>query len=65
MKIEIKRQGTETKNLKFSGTVTQLLSKLNINPVEVLVAKNGAIVELDEKLTDKDEVTIFSVVSGG
>ncbi len=48
-----------------SMTVAQLLGKLRINPETVVVAKNGKVVLEDEKLTDRDEVKIFSVVSGG
>jgi len=45
--------------------VKQLLEKLGINPVEVVVVKNGKIVVEGEKLKDGDELKLISVVSGG
>ena len=54
-----------TKKLKFSGTVLQLLQKLELNPAAVLVARNNALVTEDDNLNDKDEIKILSVISGG
>lgn len=55
----------EEKKLEFSGTAKELLVKLELNPEAVLVARNGALVTLDEKLSDSDEIKILSVISGG
>ncbi|MFH1065025.1 MAG: MoaD/ThiS family protein [Nanoarchaeota archaeon] len=46
-------------------SVLALLKKLNINPVTVLVVKNGTLVTEDSKLSEKDNVKILAVVSGG
>lgn len=63
MKVYIERTN-ENKNIKASN-VTELLEKLNINPGTVLVIKKNTLVPESEKLSDKDEIKIISVVSGG
>ncbi len=63
MKVFIEREDKEIK-IK-AGTVKELLQKLKINPVTVIVAKNNELVTDDAKLTEKDEVKIISVISGG
>ncbi|MFH1211105.1 MAG: MoaD/ThiS family protein [archaeon] len=63
MKVFIEREDKEIK-IK-AGTVKELLGKLKINPVTVIVAKNNELVTDDTKLTEKDEVKIISVISGG
>lgn len=63
MKVYIEREDKET-NIK-AKTVKELLKKLNINPITVIVAKNNELVTEDEKLSEKDEVKIISVISGG
>lgn len=50
---------------KYVGTGAGLLAMLGINPETVLLTKNGVLVPLDEKLTDKDKIKIISVISGG
>ncbi|MBI3036291.1 MoaD/ThiS family protein [Candidatus Woesearchaeota archaeon] len=64
MEIFIERENAR-KKLKFSGKVSALLKKLNLNPAAVLVAKNNGLVTEDDTLSDKDEVKILSVISGG
>ena len=64
MNIYIERDN-KTKNLKFLGTVKQLLDKLKILNEEVIVSRNNEIVTLGDKLKEKDEVKILSVISGG
>lgn len=46
-------------------TAKELLSKLKINPITVLVIRNNELVLDEEKLSDKDEIKILSVISGG
>lgn len=46
-------------------TVKELLTKLKINPTTVLVTKNNELVLDEEKLSNKDNIKILSVVSGG
>tara|TARA_Y100000294_G_C8282206_1_gene227279 strand:+ start:200 stop:394 length:195 start_codon:yes stop_codon:yes gene_type:complete len=57
----------ESKNqkIKFTGTVSQLLEKLNVNPETVLVSKNNELVTKHDTLDDADEVKLLSVISGG
>jgi sulfur carrier protein ThiS len=64
MKVFLERQNKKL-NMKFSGTVKSLLKKLKINPETVIISKNNTIATLDAKLSDKDEIKILSVVSGG
>ncbi len=65
MNIEIESSKPERKKLPFKGTVLELLNKLNINPETVIVTKNNELVNQEEKLDNKDNVKILSVVSGG
>jgi len=55
----------KTKKMKFNGTVSELLKNLKVNSETVIVAKNDELVTEEEKLTDKDEVKLLSVISGG
>jgi len=64
MKIFIEKT-KENKMLEFSGSAKELLVKLDLNPEAVLIARNGALVTLDETLFDTDEIKILSVISGG
>ncbi len=52
-------------NMKFEGTVQELLTKLNINEQIVIVKINGKIVTELDKISDKDEVEIQKVILGG
>lgn len=64
MKLFIERENVR-KRLKFSGKVSALLRRLKLNPTAVLVSKNNNLVTEDDTLSDKDEVKILSVISGG
>jgi sulfur carrier protein ThiS len=64
MKLFVEKDA-KTKNIKFSGSAESLLKKLKINPEEVIISCNNEIITLDEKISDKDEVSILSVISGG
>lgn len=55
----------KNKKLKFNGTVTELLKKLNVNSETVLVAKNDELVTEDEQLSNNDKIKLLSVISGG
>ena len=59
----------ENKNIKLdlenNSIVTDLLKKLNINPVTVIVSRNNELILEDEKLNNNDEIKILSVISGG
>ena len=51
--------------LDDGSSVSDLLEKLTINPVTVIVSRNNELILEDEKVNDKDEIKILSVVSGG
>lgn len=46
-------------------TVGNILSELKINPTTVIVSKNGSLVLNDTKVSARDKINIFTVVSGG
>ena len=52
-------------SLEEKATIASLLKKIGINPVEVVVAKNGEVVTEDSKIEDGDDIKVFSVISGG
>lgn len=64
MQVFIESENRNRK-IRFSGSVSELLGKLKINPETVIIAKNGELVTEDEKLGNKDEVKLLSVISGG
>jgi sulfur carrier protein len=45
--------------------IRTLLDELGINPLEVLVAKNGRIVPEDDAAGDADELRVITIKSGG
>jgi len=59
----------ENKNVNLglddNSIVADLLKKLDINPVTVIVSRNNELILEDERLNDKDELKILSVISGG
>ena len=68
MKLKVfydKENSEKTMELGNNTTVKDLLKKMNINPVTVIVSKNNDIILEDEKLNDKDDFKIISVISGG
>lgn len=46
-------------------TVGEALEQLGIPPEHYLAVKNGAMVELDEPLSDGDVLRLVGVISGG
>jgi len=46
-------------------TIEQVLLQLEINPVEVIVSKNGHLVPEDAMVSNDDEIRIFRIVHGG
>lgn len=48
-----------------ASTVKELLSNLKINPTTVIVTKNNELVTEEEKITNKDQIKVLSVISGG
>ena len=54
-----------TLKLNSNSIVSDLLKELNINPVTVIVSRNNELILEEDKLKDKDEIKILSVISGG
>ena len=48
-----------------SARIEDILRDLKINPVEVIVAKNGKIVSEEEQANSEDELKIVRIVHGG
>ena len=66
LKVFYDRENKEkTIELGNNISVSDLLKKMNINPVTVIVSRNNNIILEDETLKDKDDVKIISVISGG
>ena len=66
LKVFYDRESREkTIELGNNATIKDLLKKMEINPVTVIVSKNNDVVLEDEKLKDKDDIKIISVISGG
>ena len=57
--------GDEMEFLIDKIRIEELLDQLAINPVEVIVAKNGIIVSEDEIASLDDELKIIRIVHGG
>ncbi|MBI1973047.1 MoaD/ThiS family protein [Candidatus Woesearchaeota archaeon] len=55
----------KTVELPSKTTVKDLLTKLSLNPVAVLVVREGKVLIEQQALQDKDQLKILSVVSGG
>jgi len=64
MKVYIERTNKHqtVKNVK---TAKELLEKLGINQKTVIIVRNGTVIIPEEKLREKDEIHILSVISGG
>ena len=60
---------SKNKNIKLelnsNSIVSDLLRKLDINPVTVIISRNNELILEDEKLNNNDEIKILSVISGG
>ncbi|MEI7434377.1 MAG: MoaD/ThiS family protein [Methanomicrobiales archaeon] len=46
-------------------TVATLLADCNINPLEVIVTKNGRLIPEDATVSGNDEIRVFRVAHGG
>jgi sulfur carrier protein len=46
-------------------TVEALLRDLGINPLEVLISRNGTLVTEDAMVDDNDEIRIIRIAHGG
>ena len=51
--------------IEKDSNVEQILRKINLKPDTVIVISNDKPVPIDDKITDKQELTIIQVSSGG
>ena len=64
MKVFIERKNKQIE-VKFSGKVSDLLEKIEINPETVLVVRKNEMLTPDRNVKDEDEIKLLSVISGG
>ncbi len=64
MKVFIEKDSS-TKEIDFSGTVLELLNKLEIVSEDVIVSVNNEISLLSDELKGDEKIDILSVISGG
>lgn len=57
--------GSRREMMVSVARIEDILKELHINPVEVVVAKNGKIVPEEETASSADELKIVRVVHGG
>jgi len=50
---------------KAPQTVANLLAELGINPLEIMVAKNGNLVPEQAQISKDDEIRIIRIAHGG
>ena len=55
----------KTIELDINSSVKDLLTKMNVNPVTVIVSRDDNIITEDEKVNDSDKIKLISVISGG
>ena len=65
MKCVINDRKKIVKRVKFKGKISELLSKLEINPEVVILKRNGTLVTELDTISDKDELEIVRVIYGG
>ncbi len=63
VKVFIEKEN-KTVNLEAENA-NEVLTKLNINPETVLLARNNELILLDTKLNFNDELKLLSIISGG
>lgn len=66
IKVYLERD-EKTLEIESTGikTISDLLQKLEINPITVVVTKNNEVSIEQTKISSKDIIKIISVVSGG
>lgn len=68
MQVEVffdRKKEEKTIEVDENSSVKDLLSKMDINPVTVIVSRDNNIILEDEKIKDKDKIKLISVISGG
>ena len=64
MKIFLEKEN-KIIEIKYEGTIKNLLKKIKINPETIIVIKHNELMSENEKLKNTDSIKILSVVSGG
>ncbi len=64
MNVFLERQNKRI-SLKFTGTVSELLNQIEVNPEAVLVVRDNELLTADRDVSDSDEIQLLSVISGG
>ena len=65
MKIYIEKTGKSVVVDRKSISGMELLKDLSISPDSVIIVQNGTVMLSEEKLSDKGDIKLLSVVSGG
>lgn len=68
MKIKVfydRENKEKTIELANNSTAKDLLVKMKLNPVTVIISRGHDIITEDEKLKNKDNIKLISVISGG
>jgi sulfur carrier protein len=64
--MEVLIEKTEKRiKIRFEGKVSDLLSRLKVNPETVIVVKNNELVTEEDTLQNRDKIRVMSVISGG
>jgi len=67
MELQVRNERENSlKRILFTGTTVQeLLRHIKVNPETVIVIRNKEVLTEDEKLNDKEQIELLSVISGG
>jgi sulfur carrier protein ThiS len=65
MKIFIEKSGKTVRMKKGFKSAALLLKELELNPDTVIIVRNSEVILADERLSEKDDIMLLSVVSGG
>lgn len=65
MKVILPDRSCKELHIHHEGTIEDILKDLKINPVEVIVARNGRVVSELDRVEEGDELKIIRVVHGG
>ena len=65
MKIHIEKEQKELELDFKNKTVKELLEQINVNSETVIIVRNNEVLTLDDNVTNKDNIKLLSVISGG
>jgi len=64
-KLKIYLEKENKTKIVSAKNIAEALKKLKINPTTVIISKNNELITLDEKVSEKDQIKIIPVISGG